>query len=67
MGPHDAKLSEPSIIKSADIDPGYNWDRAIPAPGHTGVDFEERVNFQRLHEYRLARSRVALKNSGLGA
>jgi Xaa-Pro dipeptidase len=31
------------------------------------VDFEERVNFQRLHNYRLARSRMALTNSGLGA
>jgi Xaa-Pro dipeptidase len=31
------------------------------------VDFEERVDFRRLHEYRLARVRQALAPSGLGA
>jgi Xaa-Pro dipeptidase len=31
------------------------------------VDFEERVDFRRLHDYRLARTRAALKRSGLGA
>ena len=31
------------------------------------VDFEERVNFRRLHDYRLARTRAALAHSGLGA
>ncbi len=31
------------------------------------VDFEERVDFRRLHEYRLARTRNALAKSGLGA
>src|SRR5450631_921557 len=31
------------------------------------VDFEERVNFRRLHDYRLARTRDALSRSGLGA
>jgi Xaa-Pro aminopeptidase len=60
-------LPEPRIINPDHIDPHYDWDRAIPAPGHTGVDFEERVNFRRLHDYRLGRSRQALKNSGLGA
>jgi Xaa-Pro dipeptidase len=39
----------------------------LPAPGHTQVDFEERINFRRLHDYRLARTRAALANSGLGA
>jgi Xaa-Pro aminopeptidase len=60
-------LPEPRIIDPDKIDPHYDWDRAIPAPGHTGVDFEERVNFRRLHDYRLGRARQALKNSGLGA
>ena len=61
-------IPEPRIITAADVlDPRYNWDRPIPAPGHTGVDFEERVNFQRLHAYRLARSRQALADSNLGA
>ncbi len=59
--------SEPTIVKAEDIEPGFNWDRAIPAPGHSAVDFEERVNFRRLHNYRLGRSRQALAESELGA
>ncbi len=55
------------ILHLDDIDPGHIWDRAIPAPGHNNVDFEERVNFGRLHEYRLARLRAALAGSELGA
>ncbi len=61
------KSSEPTIIKPDDVDPHYKWDRPIGAPGHTQVDFEERINFRRLHDYRLARTRAALANSGLGA
>ena len=61
------KAGEPKIIKPDDIDPHFKWDRPIGAPGHTQVDFEERVNFRRLHDYRLARTRAALANSGLGA
>ena len=61
------KASEPKIIKPDDINPHFNWDRPIGAPGHTQVDFEERINFRRLHDYRLARTRAALANSGLGA
>jgi len=59
--------AEPRVITPEEIDPHFAWDRAIPAPGHSGVDFEERVNFRRLHEYRLGRARAALKKSGLGA
>jgi len=61
------KASEPKIIKPDDVDPHFKWDRPIGAPGHTQVDFEERINFRRLHDYRLARTRAALANSGLGA
>jgi len=61
------KASEPKIIKPDDINPHFNWSRPIGAPGHTQVDFEERINFRRLHDYRLARTRAALANSGLGA
>ena len=32
-----------------------------------GVDFEERVDYRRLHHYRLARARQALEKSDLGA
>ena len=60
-------VSEPKIIRPDDINPSHNWTRPIGAPGHTQVDFEERINFRRLHDYRLARTRAALNQSGLGA
>jgi len=59
--------TDPTIVKAEDIEPGFNWDRAIPAPGHMAVDFEERVNFRRLHDYRLGRAKQALADSELGA
>jgi Xaa-Pro dipeptidase len=40
---------------------------SIPAPGHAGVDFEQRVDFDRLRSYRLARTRAALASSEYGA
>jgi Xaa-Pro dipeptidase len=48
-------------------DPGHRWDRPLQAPGRMQVDFEERIDFRRLHEYRLARTRNALARSKLGA
>src|SRR6266487_148743 len=58
----------PDTPKRADtVDPGHRWDRPIQAPGHTQVDFEERVDCRRLHGYRVARTREALARSGLGA
>jgi Xaa-Pro aminopeptidase len=38
-----------------------------PSPGVQGVDWEERVDFERLRQYRLERTRRALERSGLGA
>jgi Xaa-Pro dipeptidase len=61
------RTPEPKIVRPDDIDPHHRWDRPLQAPGHTQVDFEERVNFRRLHDYRLARTRAALAKSGLGA
>jgi Xaa-Pro aminopeptidase len=58
---------EPKIIRPDDIDPKHRWDRPLQAPGRTQVDFEERIDFRRLHDYRLARTRAALAQSGLGA
>lgn len=40
---------------------------AIPAPGIQGVDWEVRVDFDRLRDYRLERARQALNASDLGA
>src|SRR5499433_1098406 len=61
------KNAEPKVVKSDDIDPGHNWQRPLMALGQMAVDFEERVDFRRLHNYRLARTRAALAKSGLGA
>jgi Xaa-Pro aminopeptidase len=54
-------------IRADDINPRHNWGRALPALGIMGVDFEERVDYRRLHRYRLARVKKALENSELGA
>ncbi len=59
--------TEPTIITPDDIEPRWNWDRPIASPGRANVDFEERVDFRRLHRYRVARAQQALKNSDLGA
>jgi len=61
------RSSEPTIVRPDDVATHHRWDRPLPAPGHNQVDFEARVDFRRLHEYRLARTRGALAQSGLGA
>ncbi|HEY7610477.1 MAG TPA: Xaa-Pro peptidase family protein [Alphaproteobacteria bacterium] len=61
------KQPEPKLVRPDDIDPGHNWQRPLMALGQMAVDFEERVDFRRLHNYRLARTRAALAKSGLGA
>ncbi len=58
---------EPKIVNPDDINPRHKWDRPILALGPSAVDFEERVDFRRLHRYRLARTRQALAASGVGA
>ena len=54
-------------ISADDINPRHNWGRALPSLGIMGVDFEERVDFRRLHRYRLGRAKQALEKSELGA
>jgi Xaa-Pro dipeptidase len=39
----------------------------MPAPGHGGVDYETRVDFDRLRRYRVARARESLAGSECGA
>ena len=41
--------------------------RPLSAPGHMGVDYEERVDFARLRDYRLGRAKAALESSECGA
>jgi Xaa-Pro aminopeptidase len=54
-------------ISAEDINPRHNWGRALPSLGIMGVDFEERVDYRRLHRYRLGRAKQALEKSELGA
>ncbi len=61
------KRVEPRAVTPDQVDPRHDWARPIQAPGRMQVDFEERVDFRRLHEYRLARVRRALADSSLGA
>jgi Xaa-Pro aminopeptidase len=62
-----ARVSERKTINPEDIDPRHDWTRPLGAPGVMNVDFEERVDFRRLHRYRLGRARQALQKSELGA
>ncbi|MFC7789079.1 M24 family metallopeptidase [Microbacterium sp. MAHUQ-60] len=41
--------------------------RPLDAPGQQGVDYEYRVDFDRLRSYRLARAKAALESSECGA
>lgn len=59
--------TEPTSVDGTSLDPRWDWSRPIPAPGRMNVDFEERVDFRRLHNYRLARAKQALAESDLGA
>jgi Xaa-Pro dipeptidase len=63
----DAPANNLLAIRPADIDSRFNWGRHLPALGTMAVDFEERVNYRRLHEYRIGRARSALEASELGA
>ncbi len=57
----------PRILQPGDVDPNWRWDKHIPAWGHNSVDFERRVDQDRLRRYRLSRAKQALKESGCGA
>ena len=63
----DERTREPRKVTAEDINPRYNWGRHLPALGTMGVDFEERVDYRRMHRYRLARAQAALDKSECGA
>jgi Xaa-Pro aminopeptidase len=63
----DERTREPVKITAEDINPRYNWGRHLPVLGTMGVDFEERVDYRRMHRYRLGRAQAALEKSDLGA
>ena len=63
----DLNVFSPRILRPEDANQNWQWDRPLASPGFKQVDFETRVDFQRLRKYRLSRAKNALKNSGLGA
>jgi len=63
----DKRTRDPLKITAEDINPRYNWGRHLPVLGTMGVDFEERVDYRRMHRYRLGRAQAALEASDLGA
>jgi Xaa-Pro aminopeptidase len=66
MNKHNPALT-PSILQPIDLDPDWRWEGRLPAWGHTAVDFERRVDHDRLRRYRLARTREALAASDCGS
>ncbi len=57
-----------TILETPPLTPALDFGvRNIPAPGHMGVDYEARVDFGRLRDYRLARAVGSLEASGCGA
>ncbi len=58
---------DPKTVRADDINPRYNWARHLPVLGTMAVDFEERVDYRRMHRYRLGRAQAALEASELGA
>jgi Xaa-Pro aminopeptidase len=61
------KPPSPHLLRPEYAEPHWQWNRAIPSPGHMNVDFEGRVDFHRLRRYRLERAREALEKSECGA
>lgn len=60
-------MALPQRAAQPDNSSNHDWSRAIPAPGHMAVDYESRVDFDRLRRYRLARAHAALASSDCGA
>ena len=65
MNTHNPALT-PNVLQPVDLDPGWKWEGRIPAWGHNSVDFERRIDHDRLRRYRLSRTRDALRASGAG-
>jgi Xaa-Pro dipeptidase len=63
----DEITRDPTTIRAEDVNPRYNWGRHLPVLGTMAVDFEERVDYRRMHRYRLGRTQAALEASDLGA
>ena len=57
----------PNLLTPQDLETNWEWRDRIPAWGHSSVDFERRVDHDRLRRYRLARTRQSLQNSPAGS
>ena len=57
----------PRILQPQDMEPNWRWEGRLPAWGHTAVDFERRVDHDRLRRYRLSRAKDALRKSECGS
>ena len=56
----------PNLLTPMDLEPNCEWRDKLPAHGHMSVDFERRIDHDRLRRYRLARTRQSLQNSNAG-
>ena len=56
----------PNLLTPQDLEPNWEWRERLPAWGHTSVDFERRIDHDRLRRYRLARTRQSLQASEAG-
>jgi Xaa-Pro dipeptidase len=66
-GPADI-MRPPTVVSSGHAGAGeVAGGRPLAAPGHGGVDFEARVDFERLRRYRVERAYTALEASECGA
>jgi Xaa-Pro aminopeptidase len=54
-------------VRSPDTAPAGTSSSPLSAPGHMGVDYEERVDFARLRDYRVGRAKAAMESSDCGA
>ena len=57
----------PNVLTPQDLEPNWQWEGRLPAWGPTQVDFERRVDHDRLRRYRLSRTREALRKSSAGS
>ena len=53
----------PNLLTPQDLETNWEWRDKLPAHGHMSVDFERRIDHDRLRRYRLARTRQSLQNS----
>ena len=44
----------PNLLTPKDLEPNWEWRERLPAWGHTSVDFERRIDHDRLRRYRSA-------------